>query len=48
MLCMIVERFKDGNAEAIYRRLHEKRYMMPDGLIYGAPSYGTPSSPLRS
>jgi len=31
---MIVERFKDGNAEAVYRRLHEKGRMMPEGMTY--------------
>jgi hypothetical protein len=32
MLYMVVERFKD--APAIYRRLHEKGRMMPEGLEY--------------
>jgi hypothetical protein len=32
MLYMVVERFKD--AAAIYRRLHEKGRMMPEGLEY--------------
>ncbi|HZR06442.1 MAG TPA: DUF3303 family protein [Candidatus Udaeobacter sp.] len=32
MLYMVIERFKD--APAIYRRLHEKGRMMPDGLEY--------------
>jgi hypothetical protein len=32
MLYMVIEQFKD--APAIYRRLHEKGRMMPDGLEY--------------
>jgi Protein of unknown function (DUF3303) len=32
MLYMVIERFK--NASAIYRRLHEKGRMMPEGLEY--------------
>jgi hypothetical protein len=32
MLYMIIERFKD--APAVYRRLHEKGRMMPEGLEY--------------
>ena len=32
MFYMVVERFKD--APAIYRRLHEKGRMMPEGLEY--------------
>jgi hypothetical protein len=32
MLYMVVERFKD--APAIYRRLHEKGRMIPEGLEY--------------
>ena len=32
MLYMVIERFK--NAPAIYRRLHEKGRMMPEGLEY--------------
>lgn len=32
MLYMVVERFKD--APAIYRRLHEKGRMVPEGLEY--------------
>lgn len=32
MLYMVIERFKD--APAIYRRLHEKGRMMPEGLEY--------------
>jgi hypothetical protein len=32
MLYMVIEQFKD--APAIYRRLHEKGRMMPEGLEY--------------
>ncbi len=32
MLYMVIERFK--NAPEIYRRLHDKGRMMPDGLNY--------------
>jgi len=32
MLYMVIERFKD--TPAIYRRLHEKGRMMPEGLEY--------------
>jgi hypothetical protein len=31
---MVVERFKDGKAKEIYRRLQEKGRMMPEGLKY--------------
>jgi hypothetical protein len=34
MLYMVVERFKNGDAKAIYARLDEKGRMMPDGLEY--------------
>ncbi|MGQ0569710.1 MAG: DUF3303 domain-containing protein [Armatimonadota bacterium] len=34
MLYIVVERFKDGLAPAIYRRVRDKRRMMPDGLEY--------------
>ncbi len=34
MLFMVVERFKDGKAKEIYRRLQEKGRMMPEGLKY--------------
>jgi hypothetical protein len=34
MLYMVFERFKEGAAPQIYRRLHEKGRMMPDGLEY--------------
>ncbi len=32
MLFMVVERFKDGDARAVYARLRERGRMMPDGL----------------
>ncbi len=32
MLFMVIERFKDGKAKEIYRRLQEKGRMMPEGL----------------
>ncbi len=34
MLYMVVERFKNRDALAIYRRLRERGRMMPDGLEY--------------
>jgi len=34
MLYMVVERFKEGAAPEIYRRVREKGRMMPDGLKY--------------
>ena len=34
MLFMVVERFKNRDAEAIYARLKEKGRMMPNGLTY--------------
>jgi hypothetical protein len=34
MLYMVVERFKEGAAPDIYRRLKEKGRMMPEGLEY--------------
>jgi hypothetical protein len=34
MLFMVIEKFRDQNADAIYRRLREKGRMMPDGLTF--------------
>ena len=34
MLYMVVEHFKQGAAQEIYRRFREKGRMMPDGLEY--------------
>ena len=34
MLFMVVERFRDGDAEAVYRRLGEEGRMMPEGVSY--------------
>jgi len=34
MLYMVVERFKDGNAEPVYRRLEQEGRLMPEGLEY--------------
>jgi hypothetical protein len=34
MLYMVIERFKNRDAKAIYARLHEKGRMMPEGLRY--------------
>ncbi len=34
MLYMVIERFKNRDARAIYRRLSEQGRMMPDGLAY--------------
>ncbi|MGI9522500.1 MAG: DUF3303 domain-containing protein [Hyphomicrobiaceae bacterium] len=34
MLFMIVERFRDQNAKAVYERFQEKGRMAPEGLTY--------------
>ncbi len=34
MLFMVLERFKNRDAKAVYRRFHEKGRMMPEGLKY--------------
>lgn len=34
MLFMVIERFKDRDALAVYRRLRERGRMTPDGLTY--------------
>ena len=34
MLFMVVERFRDRDAKAIYRRFRDQGRMMPDGLNY--------------
>jgi hypothetical protein len=34
MLFMVVERFKDRDARAVYRRLRERGRQAPDGLVY--------------
>ena len=34
MLFMVVERFRDRDAKAVYRRLRDQGRMMPDGLEY--------------
>lgn len=34
MLYMIIERFKDGDAVAVYRRLRARGRMAPEGLRY--------------
>jgi Domain of unknown function (DUF3303) len=34
MLFMVIERFRNHDAEAVYRRFREKGRMLPDGLIY--------------
>ncbi|HEX8087289.1 MAG TPA: DUF3303 family protein [Blastocatellia bacterium] len=34
MLFMVIERFRDRDAKAIYGRLQEKGRMLPDGLRY--------------
>jgi len=34
MLYMVIERFKDRDAIAVYRRFRESGRMMPDGLNY--------------
>ena len=34
MLFMVIERFRNGDADAVYRRFHEQGRMQPDGLKY--------------
>ncbi|HVT57081.1 MAG TPA: DUF3303 family protein [Thermoanaerobaculia bacterium] len=34
MLFMVIERFKDGDAVAVYQRLRDQGRMMPEGLRY--------------
>ena len=34
MLYMVIERFKDPDAKAVYRRLRARGRMLPDGLAY--------------
>ena len=31
---MVIEKFRDGDAEAVYRRSRERGRMLPDGLRY--------------
>ena len=34
MLFMVIERFRDGDAAAVYRRFRERGRMTPEGLRY--------------
>lgn len=34
MLFMVVERFKRGQTQAVYRRFQERERLMPEGLTY--------------
>ena len=34
MLFMVIEKFRDRDAKAVYRRFREQGRMMPDGLSY--------------
>jgi hypothetical protein len=34
MLSMVIERFKDQNLNAVYRRFREHGRMTPDGLVF--------------
>lgn len=34
MLFVVIERFKNRDGKAVYRRYHEKGRMMPEGLKY--------------
>ena len=34
MLFMVIERFREGDGAAVYRRFQEKGRMLPDGLRY--------------
>ena len=38
MLYMVIERFRNQDAAAVYQRFREKGRMLPDGLKWGAPS----------
>jgi hypothetical protein len=33
---MVIERFKDGQADAVYARFRERGRLAPDGLRYSA------------
>ena len=34
MLFMVIERFRDQDAKAVYRRFHEKGRLLPEGLAF--------------
>ena len=34
MLFIVIERFRNGDAEAVYKRFREQGRMLPDGLKY--------------
>ncbi len=34
MLFMVIERFKNGDAKAVYRRFRDEGRLMPEGLVY--------------
>ncbi len=34
MLFMVIERFKNRDAKAVYQRFHQRGRMLPDGLQY--------------
>ena len=34
MLFMVIEQFRNQDAKSIYRRLHQKGRLMPDGLEF--------------
>ena len=34
MLFMVIERFRDQNAKAVYSRFHEKGRLVPDGVEF--------------
>ncbi|HVG34745.1 MAG TPA: DUF3303 family protein [Pyrinomonadaceae bacterium] len=34
MLFMVIERFRNGDARAVYRRFQERGRMLPEGLTY--------------
>jgi hypothetical protein len=34
MLFMVIERFRDQNAKAVYRRLRDAGRALPDGLVF--------------
>ena len=36
MLYMVIENFRDGDAEPVYRRFQDRGRMAPDGLTYVA------------
>jgi len=34
MLFMVIEHYRNGDADAVYRRFRDRGRMMPEGLVY--------------